>query len=217
MADAAAGASPVRTNVYVDGFNLYFGCLKGTSYRWLNIAALCRLSLPDHYQVNRIRYFTALVAPRLNNPQQHIRQQVLIRALGTIPEVTIHYGNFLAKTKVRPLVTPVPGLPQFVEVHDVEEKGSDVNLATHLLFDAFKDEYEAAVVVSDDSDLVEPIRIIRREFNKHVRVLSPRGKSRHLSLAATRFQRITTANLHAAQFPSTLVDAHGTITKPAGW
>jgi uncharacterized LabA/DUF88 family protein len=203
--------------VYIDAFNLYFGCLKGTPYKWLNIAELCRLSLPAHYHVNRIRYFTALVTPRPANPQAHVRQQTLLRALQTLPNVTIHYGTFLAKTKRRPLTTPVAGLPRFVDVFDTEEKGSDVNLATYLLFDAFKNEYDAAVVVSDDSDLVEPIRIVRREFHKHVRVLSPRGKSRQLSLAATRFQQITVAALRAAQFPTTLTDAVGTITKPAGW
>jgi uncharacterized LabA/DUF88 family protein len=217
VAGGAVRPNPVRTNVYVDGFNLYFGCLKGTRYKWLNVAELCRRSLPTHYQVNRIRYFTALVTPTPSNPQTHVRQQTLLRALATVPHLTIHYGTFLAKTKTRPLAKPIPGLPAYVDVLDREEKGSDVNLATYLLFDAFGNDYDAAVVVSDDSDLAEPIRIVRRHFKKHIRVLSPRGKSRVLSQAATRFQQIAVANLRAAQFPTKLADAHGVITKPAGW
>ena len=209
--------APVRTNVYVDGFNLYFGCLKNTRYKWLNIAELCRLSLPQHYRVSRIRYFTALVSARANNPQSRLRQQIFLRALATVPGVDIHHGNYLATTKRRPLASPVSGLPLFVDVLDSEEKGSDVNLATYLLFDAFNQEYDAAVVISDDSDLAEPIRIVRQHFKKHVRVLSPRGKSRVLSQAATRFQQIAVANLQNAQFPATLTDAVGTITKPRGW
>ena len=217
MAGGASGRVPVNTNVYVDGFNLYYGCLKGTPYRWLNVAEMCRLSLPAHYQVNRIRYFTALVSARPNKPHSQLRQQIMLRALGTLPNFHIHLGNYLATTKRRPLVTPIPGLPAYVDVLDSEEKGSDVNLATYLLFDAFNQEYDAAVVVSDDSDLAEPIKIVRHHFRKHVRVLSPRGKSRVLSQAATRFQRIAVANLQAAQFPASIKDAVGTVHKPPGW
>ncbi len=47
----------MRTHVYVDGFNLYYGCLKGTSYKWLDLEALCRHLLPQN-QVQRIRYWS---------------------------------------------------------------------------------------------------------------------------------------------------------------
>ena len=207
----------VRANVYVDGFNLYFGCLQNTPYRWLDIAALCRLSLPAHYDVRRIRYFTALVTPRPGSPKADVRQQVFLRALATLPNVVIHYGSFMNKIKRRPLVDPPPGGPVMVEIRDTEEKGSDVNLATYLMFDAHNDEFDAAVLVTDDSDLVEPVRLVRREFRKHVRILSPRGKSWQLSQAATRFYQISPANLRAAQLPRRLKDNAGTITKPNGW
>jgi hypothetical protein len=51
------------TNVYVDAFNLYYGSLKGTPYRWLDLGALCARLLPKD-QINRIRYFTATVSAR---------------------------------------------------------------------------------------------------------------------------------------------------------
>jgi hypothetical protein len=85
---------PVRTNVYVDGFNLYFGCIKGTPYKWLNLAELCRLSLPGHFQINRIRYFTAVVKPRSSDLDKPERQKAFLRALQTIPNLTIHLGQF---------------------------------------------------------------------------------------------------------------------------
>lgn len=53
----------MKTNVYVDGFNLYYGCVKGTPYRWLDLARLCRVLLPSH-EIHRIRYFTALLRKR---------------------------------------------------------------------------------------------------------------------------------------------------------
>jgi hypothetical protein len=55
------------TNVYIDGFNMYNGCLKGTPYKWLDVDALVRMLLP-HDQVKRIRYFTAKINSRPTNP-----------------------------------------------------------------------------------------------------------------------------------------------------
>lgn len=75
---------PLKTNVYIDGFNLYYGCVRGTPHRWLDIAALCARLLPKN-TIHRIRYFTALLTPRINDPQQQNRQEIYIRALRTIP------------------------------------------------------------------------------------------------------------------------------------
>ncbi len=97
----------MKTNVYVDGFNLYYGCLKNTPYRWLDIAELCRLMLPkDH--INQIKYFTALVSARPTDPDQPVRQQTYLRALRTIPNFTLVYGSFLmGKSKQRRIVVQV--------------------------------------------------------------------------------------------------------------
>jgi hypothetical protein len=65
----------MATNVYVDAFNLYYGGLKGTPYRWLDLAALCARLLPKD-RINRIRYFTAIVSARPDNPDAPQRQQV---------------------------------------------------------------------------------------------------------------------------------------------
>jgi hypothetical protein len=51
----------MATNVYVDAFNLYYGSLRGTPYRWLDLGALCARLLPKD-RINRIRYFTATVS-----------------------------------------------------------------------------------------------------------------------------------------------------------
>jgi len=115
----------MRTNVYVDGFNLYYGAVKGTPYKWLNLEELCKLLLPNE-DIHRIRYFTALVSGRPSDPQAPQRQQIYLRALSTLPRVTIHLGRFMAKTKQRPLVNGTG----YVWVHDTEEKGSDVNIAS---------------------------------------------------------------------------------------
>lgn len=128
--------------------------------------------------------------------------------------LTVHYGQFLHSKKWKPRADSLTIPPEMVQVLHTEEKGSDVNLATFLLVDAFDGDFDAAVVITDDSDLAEPVRIVRKKFRRHVTVLSPRGRSRELSRAATRFYKIETAALQASQFPPALTDANGTITKP---
>jgi uncharacterized LabA/DUF88 family protein len=210
----------MKTNVYIDAFNLYYGCLKGTPYRWLDLAAFCQASLPNN-QINRIRYFTAHVNARPNDPQQPVRQQTYLRALRTIPNLTIHLGSYLEKPTRMPVANPLPGQPRTVEVIKSEEKGSDVNLATHLLIDAFDSEYEAAVVITNDSDLVEPILQVRRKFKLKVVVLHPcrpgRKPSFELRKSATKSMLVDLRLLPSCMFPPTLTDAAGKITKPASW
>lgn len=203
-------------NVYVDAFNLYYGCLKGTPYKWLDLGTLCRLLLPG-YSLNRIRYFTAVVESRPDDPGQQQRQQAYIRALRTIPNLTVHFGSFLTNAVRLPLAVPRPGMPRTVEVLRTEEKGSDVNLATSLLVDGFRGDYEAAVVISNDSDLKAPIEAIRREIGMPVGVVTPNPRVRRSALPGDFYRRIRQGALAASQFPPLLRDGHGTIRRPASW
>ena len=146
--------------------------MRGTPNRWLDVGKLAQLLLPKH-QIVRIRYFTALVTNRPGDPLQAQRQQKYLRALQTIPILTIHYGHFLPKTKQRPLAHPPEFGPPFVKVLDTEEKGSDVNLASYLLMDGFESQYEVAVVISSNSDLQVPIEMVRTRLGKQIGVYDP--------------------------------------------
>jgi uncharacterized LabA/DUF88 family protein len=212
----------MKTNVYIDGFNFYYGCLKGTPHKWLDLGAFCQASFPlPRNQINRIRYFTAHVNARANNPQQRVRQQTYLRALRTIPHLTIHLGSYLEKPTRMPLHPPPAVGPKTVQVMKSEEKGSDVNLAAYLLVDAFDDDYETAVVVSNDSDLAEPIRLVRQKFKKNVLVLHPcrpgRTPSVELRKVASKSLLVDTLLLPACQLAGVITDANGTIHKPATW
>lgn len=116
------------TNVYVDAFNLYYGCLRGTPYRWLDLGALCTRLLPKD-RINRIRYFTATVSARPDNPDSPQRQQIYLRALETILSLSVHYGHYLTHVTRMPLAKPRLSGTRTEEVVRTEEKGSDVNLA----------------------------------------------------------------------------------------
>lgn len=211
----------MRTSIYIDGFNLFYGCLKRTPFKWLDIGAFCRASFPTD-AIGRIRYFTALVKSDPSDPDRTNRQLVYLRALETVENLSVHQGQFLKSTKKGLLVSPpVPGV-RLVSVEVWEEKGSDVNIAAHLLADGFRGAYEQAVVISNDSDLVEPIRIVRTELNLPVGVLSPHGPSGkpsyHLRQAASFYRTVDRSLPGACQFKPELDDGRGrTIRKPARW
>ena len=124
----------MNTYVYVDGFNLYYGAVKGTSDKWLNIQVLCQHLLPKN-NIQKIKYFTALVASRRGDPDHPNRQQIYLRALRTIPDLEIIYGHFLEHEVRMPLVSSLSGKIRYARVMKTEEKGSDVNIAAHLVND----------------------------------------------------------------------------------
>ena len=209
---------PPKTYVYVDGFNLYYGAVKDTPYKWLNIRRLCELLLPAH-SIARIKYFTARVSARKDDPDKPTRQQIYLRALRTLPDLEIVYGSFLSHDVMLPLTEPSPGGPRFARVTRTEEKGSDVNIAAHLVYDAYQHNFAAAVLVTNDSDLLEPIRIVRHELRLDVGILNPHRHtpSRVLTKHASFIKQIREGSLKSSQFPQTLQDAHGEFHKPGGW
>jgi uncharacterized LabA/DUF88 family protein len=207
----------VKTFVYVDAFNLYYGAVKDTPYKWLDLQALFRVMIPQN-QVACIKYFTARVQPRASDPDQPTRQLFYLRALQTIPNLQIIFGHYLSHVVRMPLAFPVPGQRPFVQVVKTEEKGSDVNLATHLLTDAFDGAFECAVVVSGDSDLRAPIRVVRDRFHKTVGVLNPQKiPCKALQSTARFYKHIHESALQASQFPPVLTDKGGSFHKPPSW
>lgn len=206
-----------RTCVYVDGFNLYYRALRGTPYRWLDLTALCKALLPEN-DIRSIGYFTARVSNRPDDPDQATRQQMYLRALATTPLVHIEFGQFLTNKVRAPLVSPGPRGPRTVEVWRTSEKGSDVNLATRLLVDAHRKRFEVGVLISNDSDLALPTRVVRDELGLRVGVIDPSPRaSKALLASSTFYKHIRKGALAASQFPSTLVDATGEFSKPDSW
>jgi len=111
--------------------------------------------------------------------------------------------------------------PLVVQVLRTEEKGTDVNLATYLLVDCFDNDFDEAVVISNDSDLAFPIEKVISQFGKVVGVINPhsrRGLSGKLiGVASFHIRTINKKVLATCQFPATLTDSQGTFTKPATW
>lgn len=119
--------------------------------------------------------------------------------------------------------------PQRVQVQRTEEKGSDVNLATLLLYDCFINDFDEAVVISNDSDLALPIEIVTTELRKNVMVINPNTTEKVKKYKNCRIsgdlKRVATSCIHSintkiladSQFSLTLIDSKGTFSKPTTW
>lgn len=208
-----------RTFAYFDGLNLYNRMLRNKpNRRWLDLRALMSEVFPGA-TIARIKYFTALIKD-FDGSGAPQRQDVYLRALATLESTEIHYGKFRIDKRKRKLVQPLADGTRFVEVLNPEEKGSDVNLASHLVFDGALGLFDTAVVITNDSDFAEPIRLVASELKKQVVLLCP---SKTIAGALAKASPTAALSLRAnsilkSQFADPLSDAAGrSVSKPLGW
>ena len=215
----------MRTNIYIDGFNFYYGVVKDTPYKWLDFMALFKKILPPKHKILSIKYFTAQVTGKID-PKQPLRQKTFIRALKShIPEISVHYGQFNSHNINAPLSHPIDKKTfgkaiKYANIIKTEEKGSDVNLAIHVLNDAWLNAYDCAVIVSNDSDLAESLRLVKEQQKKIIGLIFPStDKKRHPSKELTKHAHFTKSVLKSAlkacQLPTPIPGTN--ITKPKTW
>ncbi len=208
---------PYRTIVYIDGFNFYYGQVRGTPWKWLDPSVLFEKVLGPRNNLVKIKYFTARVQPSPSDPSVHVRQDAYLRALRAYcPLVELHYGHFLRHRIPMEHANPPPSR---VDVWKNEEKGSDVNLALWVLNDAWQDNYDCAVVVSNDSDLAESLRLVKTQHRKVIGLVTPgapqRKTSRQLHQHTDFVKPIRTWMLKSSQLPNLIPGT--TIHKPLDW
>ena len=212
----ATQPTTLRSIVYVDGFNLYYGSLRGGPYRWLNLEMYFS-HLRPHDKIQKIRYFTAeVMGPAAD------RQAAYLSALATLPLVEVILGQFKNK-QIKGLCKdcPLPD-PQFFSVP--EEKRTDVNIAIWMLHDAHKDLCDRMILVSGDSDLVPVVAMIKAEYpSKEIIVYVPaldkiRGAATELRAIAHKHRTLPAKLFLTAQLPATIPSSSGSlITKPPTW
>jgi len=215
-----------RAYVYIDGFNLFYRAVRGTPYAWLNLEALCDQILPQ-YNVLKVKYYTAKVRSR-RDPEKSLRQETYLRALRTLPRVEICFGTYsshkvmreLAKgslwKKLREFLGLNSGMNKLVKVYDPKEKGSDVNLAVHMVNDGWKNLYDVAALISNDTDLQEAVKIVRNDCGKLVGVINPsQAPNPDLHKEANFVRQIRQVQLASSQLPNTIAGTR--ISKPVKW
>jgi uncharacterized LabA/DUF88 family protein len=202
----------IKTIVYIDGYNLYYGlrtAYKG-KYKWLDLQLLADSFLQENMELVKVKYFTAVTK---SNDQTSKRQDIFLKALAAhCDKLEIIYGKFLSKRK------------QCRECGDkytyYEEKKTDVNIACQILHDAHLHSYDCCYIVSGDSDLVPPVKIIKQSFPKKKIIIAnpPNRKSDELCKAADGFFAISKQKIKTSQLPHSVQNKTGSkLIKPKSW
>jgi len=161
----------MQTIVYIDGYNFYYGLLRNTDYKWLDIVGLvkhiCHIQNPD-IEVKGVKFFTAPVITRVATRGEKAQQaqdayhKALISSNPDILEIINGY-HVLEKGYLPRYKRPIDKADR-VEVWRLEEKQTDVNIALQLYRDVVKQECEQVILVSSDSDLEPPLKYLKQDF-----------------------------------------------------
>ena len=227
---------PLNTIVYTDGFNLYHS-LRGTPYKWLNIEAVINSVLDSSWHdVIKIKYFTA------NTPfsKSAQRQDLYLRVIDNLEKVEIVRGKFkkryieIKKTYVKKLSVLEGDAKRLKDIKNIltentvqfpkyEEKETDVNIATHIIYDCCKKNIGSIVLLSNDTDLKLPLWFARKKLKKRVIVITPTEIEKGVIIPLDAHQdlqkisnktiSLTESDLKNNQFP----DVVNGISKPKSW
>lgn len=223
----------LRTIAYIDGFNLYFGCLKQVPHcRWLDVESLVRtLCKEQDPQTNlvAIKYFTAPIKTKLSprGRDSAKAQRTYMQALATYcPTIQIIEGKyFIVSGSYYGDTSPVDFSKKY-RVLRPEEKQTDVNIALHMLSDATDELCEQQVLFSNDSDCAPIFSTIRqRHPAMRLGVVPPflktktdRYPSRELiELSDWSRKPISESLLLECQLPERIPTRKKPILKPTHW
>lgn len=174
----------LRTRIYVDGYNFYYGRLKGTKFKWLDIVSLFERQIlpsvlfapppsldPVEMQILpcAVKYFTAPILERLAKGSDSVSSQSIYHnALkqhceDRVEFVMGYYSLYPANLHIVPADNPeaAPKDCPKILVWKPEEKQTDVNMALHAYDDARSGDVDQIVLVTNDTDLAPAMKMIR--------------------------------------------------------
>lgn len=221
----------MKTTIYIDGYNLYFGLVKNTPYKWLNLISLfteiIKIQNPKSSIIN-IKYFTAPVLTRFSRhkEQSQASQSRYHRALeisGGSKFIIIN-GYFETNRSTPPVYNKSIDLQNKAEVWKLEEKQTDVNIALEMYRDSLSGENEQQVLVSNDSDLIPALKLIGKD-SPHIELglILPKKKSQKrqnanlAQLANWVRKHVKDEELKKHQLPNMILTNKKPIFKPKYW
>ncbi|MCF5226999.1 antitoxin Xre/MbcA/ParS toxin-binding domain-containing protein [Pseudomonas syringae] len=236
---------PLRTRIYIDGYNFYYGCLRGTPHKWLDLLTLFEKHILPSALVNdaegRIRNSTLLTSPSIkfftakiiesvaratDSVSSQARYHIALRKLhgSRIELIEGYYAVNKMKVKIVDAEYPdrLPHDCQEIQAWKVEEKQSDVNLALHAYHDAITGQIDHAVIVTNDTDIAPALQMIRAHTNVLIGVVVPtsdqtrRPNTDLVKLAHWRREYINASELAACQLPR-VIQSRKPTTKPQSW
>lgn len=234
----------LRTRVYIDGYNLYYGCLKNTHYKWLDMLVLFEQHVlpsilikvadkPAHFELlpQSIKFFTAKILDKAAKAEDSVACQAKYHTAlkkkydGKIDVIEGYYSLIEAKAKIVDADAPNtwPKHCQEITVWKLEEKQSDVNLALQAYHDAITGEVDHVVIVTNDTDIAPALKMIRDHTKAKIGLVIPtkdheRIPNTELAMHAHWVRsHITKAELAASQLPRVIQGGKQPTTKPESW
>lgn len=244
MLEGAGQPRSLRTRVYVDGYNFYYGCLKGTHFKWLDLYKLFQEHVLPSALFERdgqavrsellpeaLQFFTATIIERAAKAHDSVSSQeryhTALRKLhdGRIRIVKGYYSETKARApridETKPDIWPRDC--EKVAIWRLEEKQTDVNLALHAYHDAITDQVDHVVIASNDTDLVPALRMIREHTAVSIGLVIPtRDSERRPNADLAKHahwvrHHLTDAELAAAQLPRVVPGGKNATVKPDSW
>lgn len=234
----------MKTRIYIDGYNLYYGCLKGTPFKWLDVLSLFESHilpsvtalvagqrLTPVLDPLAVKFFTAPILERVAKADDSVRCQELYHSAlkkhqpGRLEIIKGYYSLTTTTAKVVDTTNPkkAPRECEETMVWKLEEKQSDVNLALHAVTDVFLGGIEHVVIVTNDTDIAPVVDMLKRHTKAAVGVVIPttdhdRVPNTDLVKQADWVRtHITLAELQAAQLPRVIPDRRRPVSKPTSW
>lgn len=237
---------PLRTRIYIDGYNFYYGCLRGTHYKWLDLIPLFEKHILPSVMVTdangnirrsallprpSIKFFTAPIiesfAKAPDSVSSQARYHTGLQKLHP-DRIELVKGYYAVNpTKVRAVDPENPDRSprecQEILAWKVEEKQSDVNLALHAYHDAITDQIDHAVIVTNDTDIAPALSMIKTHTNVRIGVVVPtidherRPNAELVDKAHWTRGHITPTELAASQLPRVIHGGRKPAIKPESW
>lgn len=214
---------PARCILYVDGYNFYYAVKQHPNETpihlgWCNFAALARRHLiDDGANLTRVKYFTAPVgtfgAPGGPAGSEEARQAIWLDAIRSVPEVEVIEGYHAGDSSSDPTR----------RARNRKEKQTDVNIAVSMVADAASDEFDRALLLTEDFDQAPTVRVVSQDFGKPVDVcLPPSADTMRWKLLAkgyrgVRVRSITAEMLRDSRLPEQIEHAGRIIQIPKFW
>ncbi|AWB66602.1 6-hydroxy-3-succinoylpyridine hydroxylase [Saccharobesus litoralis] len=233
----------LRTRIYIDGYNLYYGRLKGSKYKWLDLHKLFFDNVLPYVLIpgstnkitsvatqSAVKYFTADISEKVAKAGDSVDSQRKYHTAlknhlkDNIEIIKGYYSIVKSHAKlVDPLDDSIPPKDcQTVKIWKIEEKRTDVNLALQAYHDAITGEIDHAVFVTNDTDIATSLEMIRKHTAVKIGVVIPRWDAREpnmelIQLAHWKRECINEDELKRSQLPRVILGKRKSSVKPLSW
>lgn len=230
----------LRTRVYIDGYNLYYGCLKGSRYKWLDVHALIERILPSilferdgrpvkyAFRPPSIKYFTAPILSAFAKSDDSVSCQdnyhiALSGHLGGGLEIIKGYHDAKPARAYAWEEGKAARECKMTEIWKLEEKQSDVALALNAYGDAVRGEVDQVVAVTNDSDFAPAMKMIRQHTRVVVGLIVPtRQSASKVNAELAKHAHWTRTHIRdeefaASQLPAMIRLTKRAVHKPLSW